>query len=127
MELNNAFLERLGVTLADWKEGYVRFELLLSDEHSNRTGIAQGGVLATLLDAACGYAGLYSADAGRLEHSSTITLSISYLAPATIPSAITAVGEVTGGGHSIYFSSARIHCADGHLLATAQGAFKRRK
>lgn len=126
MELNNTFLQRLGVTLTAWKEDHVELALLLSDEYSNRTGIAQGGVIATLLDAACGYAGLFSLDEDRLEHSSTITLSINYIAPAEIGSTIVAVGEVTGKGRSIYYSSARIYGPAGLVIATAQGAFKRR-
>ena len=127
MELNNTFLERLGVTLTEWREDFVRLELHLSEDHSNRTGIAQGGVIATLLDAACGYAGLFSLDSNRQEHSSTITLSINYVAPAEIFSTVTAVGEVTGKGKNIYFSQAKIYSKSDLVIATAQGAFKRRK
>lgn len=126
MELSNAFLERLGVTLTEWRDDFVKMELLLSNEHSNRTGIAQGGVIATLLDAACGYAGLFSLDKNRPEHSTTITLSINFVAPAEILSTITAVGEVTGKGKNIYYSTGRIYSSTGIVIATAQGAFKRR-
>lgn len=127
MELNNVFLERLGVTLSEWRDDFVKLELLLSADHSNRTGVAQGGVIATLLDAACGYAGLFWPDENRLEHSTTITLSVNYIAPVEIFSMVTAVGEVTGRGRNIYFSSAKVYSPTGNVIAMAQGAFKRQK
>lgn len=126
MELNNPFLERIGVTLIDWQEGYVELRLVPTEEHGNRTGVAQGGVVATLLDAACGYAGLYAPLGAEHEHATTITLSISYIAPARLFEPLHVVGRVTGQGRSIYYASAEARKADGSVVASAQGAFKRR-
>jgi uncharacterized protein (TIGR00369 family) len=125
MELNNPFLERLGITLADWREGHVELRLLLADAHGNRTGIAQGGVIATLLDAACGYAGLFSPQYERQEDATTITLSINYIAPAKLFEPVFAVGWVTGQGRSIYYATAEVLDEKRNRIATAQGAFKR--
>jgi acyl-coenzyme A thioesterase PaaI-like protein len=63
--LENPFLASLGMTRSDWREGYAEFRLDLQPELLNRQRVLQGGVVATLLDAACGYAGLYSADPQR--------------------------------------------------------------
>lgn len=125
MELNNPYLQRLGITLADWREGHVELRLLLIEEHGNRSGIAQGGVIATLLDAACGYAGLFSPQREQREDATTITLSINYIAPAKLFKSVSANGRVTGQGRSIYYACAEAFDEDRNVIATAQGAFKR--
>lgn len=125
MELNNPFLERLGVRLNAWREGYVELCLLPTEAHSNRIGIVQGGVIASLLDTACGYAGLFSEPGAEPQHAITITLTISYVAPAGLCEPLTVAGQVTGQGRSIYFSSAEARTVSGTLVASAQGAFKR--
>jgi uncharacterized protein (TIGR00369 family) len=127
MELNNPFLERLGVTLADWREDHVELRLHPTEVHGNRTGIAQGGVVAALLDAACGYAGLFAPDGTEQEHATTITLSISYIAPAKLFEPLYVHGRVTGWGQSIYYSSAEARDKSGAVIASAQGAFKCRR
>lgn len=126
MELNNPFLERLGVQLVDWRTDRVELALDAGEAHGNRTGIVQGGVVATLMDAACGYAGLYAPAGQALRHSTTITLTISYVAPARLGERLRIVGQVLGQGRKIYFSSAEARMPDGTLVASAQGSFKRR-
>lgn len=125
MELNNPFLERLGVALVEWREGFVELRLVPNEEHGNRTGIAQGGVIATLLDAGCGYAGLFPSDGAEDRHATTITLSISYIAPAKLFEPVRVIGRVTGQGKSIYYASGEVRKEDGTMIASAQGAFKR--
>lgn len=126
MKLHNPFLERLGVELIGWKEGLVEMALLLNDEHGNRSGVAQGGVIATLLDAACGYAGLFSDPDAEPEHANTIMLTISYIAPARLGQRLRVVGRVTGQGRKLYFSSAEVRDQSGAIVASSQGSFKRR-
>lgn len=125
MQLNNPFLERLGVTLIAWNPTGVEMALSPGDAHGNRTGIVQGGVVATLMDAACGYAGLYSEPGAPLRHSTTISLTINFVAPARLGQTLRIVGRLIGQGRSIYFSCAEVHDASGVLVASAQGAFKR--
>lgn len=120
MELANPLLEHLGVRLLTWEAGACCLALPLEPRHLNRQASLQGGVTATLLDAACGYAGLQASGAQAV----TLSLSINYLARAS-EGDVTATGRVTGGGRRVYFASAELHDAAGRLLATAQGAFKR--
>ncbi len=126
MQLNNPFLERLGVTLVAWDLAGVELALSPGDAHGNRTGIVQGGVIATLMDAACGYAGLYAPAGQALRHSTTITLTINYVAPARLGERLRIVGQVLGQGRKIYFAAAEARMPDGTLVASAQGSFKRR-
>jgi uncharacterized protein (TIGR00369 family) len=121
MQLDNPLLEHLGVRLLNCQAGACRLALPLEPRHLNRQASLQGGVTATLLDAACGYAGLQESGA----HAVTLSLSINYLA-RTAEGEVTATGRVTGGGRRVYFASAELHDGTGRLLATAQGAFQRR-
>lgn len=127
MELNNPFLEKLGVTLISWRDGFVELRLLPDEAHGNRTGIVQGGVIATLLDAGCGYAGLFSGSDAEQSHAITISLSINYVAAAKLLEPLVVTGEVVGQGRSVYFSRGEVRNQNRALIASAQGAFKRRK
>jgi uncharacterized protein (TIGR00369 family) len=122
--LANPLLEDLGIELMAWREGYCELQLTLADRHLNRRGRLQGGVTATLLDAACGYAGLLQPGQADPGDAATITLSVNYLAKLS-QGRIRAVARVTGSGRSIFFSSGELFAEDGTLAATAQGSFKR--
>ncbi|APX26177.1 hypothetical protein Ga0080559_TMP201 (plasmid) [Salipiger profundus] len=119
--LTNPLLNDLGITLSQWEEGQAEFRLMLCPRHLNRHGQLQGGVIATLLDVACGYAGI---EPGSRASAVTITLNISYVAGVS-EGEIIARGAVSGGGRRIYFSGGELRAPDGRLLATAQGSFKR--
>lgn len=122
--LGNPMLEELGVELVQWRPGYCEMALPLAPRHLNRRGRVQGGVAATLLDAACGYAGLLSAADDAVADAATITLSVSYLRKLE-QGRVRVIGRVTGEGRSIYFSSGELFAPDGNLAATAIGSFKK--
>jgi uncharacterized protein (TIGR00369 family) len=125
-QLNNPLLDYLGVKLVLWDVGHCDFELGISARHLNRQSNLHGGVAATLLDAACGYAGLITTPDTEPGNASTVMLTISYL-DKVASGRIRAVGRVTRRGRSLYFSAGELLTEDGLLLATAQGAFKRAK
>lgn len=122
--LANPLLEDLGVELTAWREGHCELQLVLAERHLNRRGRLQGGVTATLLDAACGYAGLLQTGQAEPGEAATITLTVNYLGKLS-QGRVRAIGRVTGSGRSIYFSSGELFSEDGTLAATAQGSFKR--
>ena len=121
--LNNPYLESLGIKIDAWQPGHVTMSMLTSASHGNRTGVVQGGIVATILDAAAGYAGLLS-ESGEVGHAATISLAINYVAPARI-GALRVEGRLTGGGRKVFFSEAQVYDAAGTLVATAQGSFRR--
>lgn len=122
--LDNPLLEDLGVCIVAWREDFCELALPLQPRHLNRRGRVQGGVVATLLDAACGYAGLLSSTSSEVAEGATITLTVNYLAKLTTGT-VRAVGRRTGGGRNIYFASGELYAADGTLAATAQGSFRK--
>jgi uncharacterized protein (TIGR00369 family) len=120
----NPLLDYLGIRLANREVGRAAFELDVQARHLNRQGSLQGGVIATLLDAAGGYAGLQPEEGAAVGNAVTVMLAISYLAPANA-GRLSAVGTVTRSGRSLYFASATLTDESGNLVATAQGSFKR--
>jgi uncharacterized protein (TIGR00369 family) len=125
-KLGNPLLDHLGLKLVLWDIGRCEFELAISARHLNRQSSLHGGVVATLLDAACGYAGLIATPNAKPGNAWTVMLTISYL-DKTARGKIRAVGQVTRSGRSLYFSTGKLLTEDGHLLATAQGTLKRAK
>ena len=121
---HNAFLAMIGQTLVRWEPGLAEFDLLVDHRHTNRQGVLQGGLLATMLDAACGYAGLHGGPGNADGQAVTLSLTVNYLARAD-GGRLRAVGTVTGGGRRIYFSNGTVLAGDGTVVATAQGSFKR--
>lgn len=121
---DNPLLDYLGIEGAGVGPGEATFELAVGPRHLNRQGSLQGGVIATLLDAACGYAGLANDGGGDLGNAVTVTLTISYMRKVS-KGRLRAIGRVTKTGRTMYFSSGELLGEDGSLIATAQGAFMR--
>jgi uncharacterized protein (TIGR00369 family) len=96
----------------------------IESRHLNRQANLQGGVIATLLDSACGYAGLKIADDAPPGHAVTVMLTVSYLSGVR-EGRLKAEGRVTHAGHRLYFASGELRTEEGRLVATAQGSFKR--
>jgi uncharacterized protein (TIGR00369 family) len=121
--VDNPFLEHLGVTRTAWRDGYVQFETRVRPLMLNRQGVVQGGLIATLLDVACGYAGLYSADPDCPVHGLTLSLTCNFL-DRGLGDIIVAKGFVERKGGSIYFARGEAWMDSTLLVATAQGTFK---
>jgi len=77
--IDNPFLESLGVRLTQWREGYAELRMSIDPSKLNRQGVLQGGAIATLLDAAAGYAGLYAEPGQAARHAFTLSLTTNYL------------------------------------------------
>tara|TARA_R110001606_G_scaffold371194_1_gene527899 strand:- start:766 stop:1161 length:396 start_codon:yes stop_codon:yes gene_type:complete len=125
MQLNNPFIESQGIELIRWEPDEAVFRMLIEQHHLNRYGYLHGGLIATLLDVACGYAGMDTSMKNSVDygHSVTVMLNISYLNPIH-GGAVIANGVCNRKGRRIYFSEATLSSESGELIATAQGCFK---
>ncbi|WP_106477363.1 PaaI family thioesterase [Phytohalomonas tamaricis] len=121
--LHTPFLNYLDGHVVRCENDESELQLTVQPVHANLQGIAHGGVLATLLDTACGYSGLSDAEP-TIKGASTISLSINYLSKARIGDLLTAHGWRTGGGRRIFFAQAKISNQNGDTIATASGAFR---
>ncbi len=122
----NPFLKQMGIKITRWEDSIAEFEMPIQPWHMNRSGALQGGVVATLIDAACGYAGFYSPPGSPEVHGVTITLNVNFVS-GTSSGVLLAKAKKIGGGRKIFFAEATVTTADGVLIASGQASFKYRK
>ncbi|MCK9878027.1 PaaI family thioesterase [Frankia sp. Ag45/Mut15] len=104
-----------GVSFA---EGTATFQLTPQEFHYNPLGTVHGGVLATLLDSACGCAVHTLLPAGVFYTS--LDLALKFLRPVTTRTGpVTAQASVTHLGRRTALAEGRITDAAGKLYATA--------
>ncbi len=117
--------QHLGFEMTAWKPDFARIEVPLTDVLMNRQGLPHGGVHATLLDSAMGFAGCYTGDPERRQMALTLSLTVNYLAQAG-GTRLIAEGWRTGGGRKTYFAEGKVSDNDGTVIATATGVFRYR-
>lgn len=115
----------LGFALTAWSEGFARVELPLTEVLMNRQGLPHGGVHATMMDTAMGYAGCFTGDPKVRQMALTLSLTVNYLGQAT-GDILVAEARVTGGGRKTYFAEGELRDGTGALVATATGVFRYR-
>lgn len=125
MKMSPPFNRHLGFNVEEWKDGYVVITAEVKPEHHNIQGLPHGGFIATLLDAATAFAGVYTDDEKRIRRALTLSLNINFLGQAGT-SKLKAVGKVTSQGRKIFYSTADVYDMEGSLLASAQGVFRYR-
>lgn len=111
-------------TRLDRHAGTCTVTLELEDKHLNRHGILHGGMVATLLDVVCGNTASHYFD--PIDHAPlvTVSLNLNYVAAARAGT-VTATARPAGGGKSIAYINGELRDAEGQMLATASGIFKR--
>jgi uncharacterized protein (TIGR00369 family) len=93
--------------------------------HANRNGMLHGGLIAMLLDAACGFtASMRLGDGAALTPLVTVSLTTSFVSAAFIGNRVTAIGFAADGGRKICHVQGRLTDQDDRLIATALGVFK---
>ena len=113
----------LGYRLAEWREDFARLELALEAKHLNRSGVVHGGVLATMLDVALGYAGIFSAEPGRARRAVTLSLTTSFLGQAK-SGVLSCLARRRGGGKTIFMATGEVLDESGNLVALGEGTFR---
>ncbi|QIE46069.1 PaaI family thioesterase [Pseudohalocynthiibacter aestuariivivens] len=125
IEPNYPLQTHLGMRMTAWRQDYARIEIPIADTLMNRQGLPHGGIHATLLDSAMGYAGCYTGDPDRKQMALTLSLTVNYLAQAA-GEVLIAEGWRTGGGRKTYFAEGRVTDHTGTVIATATGVFRYR-
>ncbi|WP_136657408.1 PaaI family thioesterase [Nitratireductor sp. XY-223] len=105
------------------EDGKPRVYLDIDERHINRGNSLHGGIMATMLDAVAGYAVSLSVDGQSLYYTSTVSLTVNYLARVR-DGRVVATARKTGGGRKIVFIDAELTAEDGTKVATATGTFK---
>lgn len=120
-----ALQRHLGFEITDWQEGTARVELQIRPEHGNRYGIPHGGIHATLIDTAMGFAGCYTGDPARRQMAMTLSLSVNYLGQVQGQRLICEARK-TGGGRKTFFAEALLRDDLGNSVASGIGTFRYR-
>ncbi len=119
------FHHLLGTRLVEWDRDRVVLELAVRPELLNLGGVVHGGVLSTLVDSACGFAGAWSPEPGHVRKSVTLSLTTNFTGQVT-EGTLRAVGRKVAGGRRIYTGVAEVFNDAGELVATGQGTFRYR-
>jgi uncharacterized protein (TIGR00369 family) len=117
----SAFYRWSGMTIAAAEPGAVTVALELNEHHLNIQGLAHGGVLATLADAAMGLSVRSALEPGR-KHV-TVEMSVHYLRPIT-KGRILASGSAVRIGRDVAYAEAEVRdAATDRTLARARGTY----
>ena len=112
------FQKMVGYDITEWDVGHAVLSLDAGSDHGNRNGFIHGGVLMTMLDAACTRAGAVCPNTGELRRSATVSMTTNFIRAAQ-GGVLRVEGKKTGGGQRLFFAEASAFDDDGHLLATA--------
>jgi uncharacterized protein (TIGR00369 family) len=121
----SAFSRLLGFAVDHAAPGHAAMRCAFRPEFSNMSMMAHGGVIAALMDTACGVALTTDPDGVRRSRVVTVSFSLTYLAPFR-EGEITCTAQVVGGGRKLKTVETRVLGPDGTtLLATGHGVFRR--
>jgi uncharacterized protein (TIGR00369 family) len=122
-EAPSGFRQLLGYKVVEWHENAATVSLAIAPRHLNRSGVIHGGVIATLIDAAGGFAGCWCAIEGHTRKSRTVSMTVNYV-NAVSTGRLLARARVSGSGHKIFHASVEVQDAEGKVVATGVGAYK---
>lgn len=121
--LASALQNLLGYHLLAWEPDRAVLGYTIRPEHLNRANRLHGGVLATLLDASCGFAGSYAPEPEPALLCVTLSLTVNYIGSITEGLLVTEARR-TGGGRTIFFAAGDVRDEAGRLIASATGSFR---
>ena len=120
------FADLVGYELGAWREDEAVLTLDVGKKHLNRSGVLHGGVLTTLVDAACGYAGCYRGEGEPPRRAFTLSLDCNFVATAAEGARLTVTARKTGGGSRIFFTQAEVRDEENRLIGQAKAVLRYR-
>ncbi len=109
----------LGLELAEWEHGRVRFAFRPpASVRSGEGGVVHGGALATALDTAACFAVIAAVGMDC----STVDLRTDFLRPASAAE-LSVTGTLLRAGRRFGWADAAVTAPDGKVVATARGTF----
>lgn len=123
--LSGGFNDLIGLQIQTWRSGYAQLSLTMNDQLRNRSGTIHGGVLATMLDAAGGFAGCYCSVPGNVRKAVTLSLTTQFVGQVSDGIVYVEASRI-GGGRKVFFIEAKVTDAENQIIATAQGAYRYR-
>ncbi len=119
---DEGFRKWLGVEYAVMEDGHAVVRLPLTDDMRNQRGVAQGGVVAALVDIAMATAAAGGNYDTRKRPMVTLEMKINYLAGA-IGDTLTATADVVRAGSRTSAVRCEVHTDKGDVCAAGLGTF----
>lgn len=113
----------LGFWITQWGDGRCEIVMPVVTRFINREGALHGGVYATLIDAACGYAVCFDRGQPLLRAGATLSLTTSFLKPVR-SGVIRAVAHDRGGGAKVRMTTGEVLDEDGETLAIGECTYR---
>jgi uncharacterized protein (TIGR00369 family) len=118
----NQFGKLIGMNFKVISAGNIEYYLTIDSIHLATPKIAHGGVVAALMDAALGVAGLSSVcESDKVV--STLEMSTHFLLPTFLGDSLTAFASVISKGNRILVIEAKVFNQKNQLIATGNGTF----
>ena len=111
------FQKLVGYKITEWDTNHAVILLEIKKHHANRHGHAHGGVLMTVLDAACTRAGAVCPDTGNIRPASTVSMTTNFIRTAKDTN-LRVKARKTGGGRRIFFATADAFDDHDNLIAS---------
>ena len=111
------FQKLVGYKITEWDTDHAVILLEIKKHHANRHGHAHGGVLMTVLDAACTRAGAVCPDTGNIRSASTVSMTTNFIRTAKDTN-LRVKARKTGGGRRIFFATADAFDDHNNLIAS---------
>ena len=122
----SGFHRNMGYRFAAWREGEAELVMPVRPRHLNRAGVLHGGVLMSLIDTACGFAGCYCPVPGRTRVAVSLPLTTSFVAQCS-GGTVRTIARARGGGRRIFIATAEVLDDTGRLLALGEGTYRYRR
>jgi uncharacterized protein (TIGR00369 family) len=118
-DIESGFRGLVGFRLVEWQPDFAVLELDIGPQHLNRSKVLHGGVMTTLIDTVCGYAGCHCSVPGNTRKAMTLSLTTSFTGQAS-KGIIRAIGRKRSGGRKIYVATAEVFNGTGELIALGE-------
>lgn len=115
------FLDHLDIKPVSANDGRAAFEMTVAEKHLRTLGLLHGGVMASLLDTAMGFAAVTKAPEGF--HVVTVQLNMNFTAPAYRGDVLTATGEILHLGKKTAVARGELMNQNGTRIATGTATF----
>jgi uncharacterized protein (TIGR00369 family) len=105
----------------EWQRGKVSVAVTVSDLHTNKGGIAHGGLSSMMLDMALG--GTLVSTLTTDQWCATTALNVNFIDAAQVGNRLTATGRIVRRGRNVAHLAGEVVDQGGRLIATATGTW----
>ncbi len=120
----SGYAELIGYELIDKARDFARLQLLIKPHHLNRMEVPHGGVMATLIDTATGFAVGYAAGPERVLRAVTVSMNVQFMGQGKVGEVVTVEGQRIGGGKTVAFAKADVKNSAGQILARGDAVYR---